>query len=164
MPSEAPWATQDPAHRRAAEVERDRRRRDSDRTGFAIPGQLALAHLRYIMAGEFAVAWTEFGALGAMIATLARLLAPSVAQNMEADCRSERAQITEWARVDLGLGNPQLIRDERVKVTRERLAQCVGDQLTEFAFRGEAADSLSGPSNRSRYQAQRRSQFSQPRS
>ena len=89
---EAPWTLQGPAHKRAIEAERNRQKRNAAKTGFLNTGQLALAYLRYIIAGEFAGAWTKFGGLGAMLTNLASILELSALQNMETACRFERTQ------------------------------------------------------------------------
>ena len=99
-----------------------------------------------------------------MPAALAHLPGHSAAQNVETACRFGRAQITEWAHPARVRGNLQPVRDDRIKANRERPAQCANDQLAEFAGRDKAKDCFSGPSNRSRYQAQKRSQFSHPSS
>ena len=49
-----PWALQDPAHKRAAEMEKNRQKRNAAKTSFLNTGHVAIAYLRYIAAGELA--------------------------------------------------------------------------------------------------------------
>ena len=49
-----PWASHGPARKRAFEAEKNRQKRNDVKTSFLNTGQLALAYLRYIIAGELA--------------------------------------------------------------------------------------------------------------
>ena len=69
--NEAPLALQGPTHKRATEAERSRQKRNDVKTSFLNTGQLALALLHYIIAGEIAGAWAKFGGLGALLTNLA---------------------------------------------------------------------------------------------
>ena len=132
---EAPWALQDPTHKRAAESERSRQKRNAVKTSFLNTGQLALTYLRYIMAGELSGAWTKFGGLGAMLTNLASIMELSVLQNMETACRFERTQSAAWSHLARERGSLQTIKEELVKVNRDRLHQVVNDQVSEFSER-----------------------------
>ena len=132
---EAPWTLQDPAHKRAIEAERNRQKRNAVKTSFLNTGQLCLAYLRYIVAGELAGAWTKFGGLGAMLTNLASILELSVLQNMETACRFEKSQSAAWSHLARERGSLQIIKEELVRINRDRLHQVVNDQLSEFAER-----------------------------
>ena len=132
---EAPWTLQDPAHKRAAEAERSRQKRNAVKTSFLNTGQLALAYLRYIIAGELSGAWTKFGGLGALLTNLASILELSVLQNMETACRFERTQSAAWPHLARERGSLRTIKEELVKVNRDRLHQVANDQLSEFSDR-----------------------------
>ena len=155
---EAPWALQDPAHKRAAESERSRQKRNAVKTSFLNTGQLALAYLRYIIAGELSGAWSKFGGLGALLTNLASILELSVLQNMETACRFERTQSSAWSHLARERGSLQTIKEELVKVNRDRLHQVVNDQLSEFSERqkrreGEKAKSSTKPRARNNKRA-----------
>ena len=138
---EAPWAKRDPVHGRAAEAERARQR-PSPKSSLLKTGQLALAYLRYIIAGEIAGARAKFGWLRAMLTNLARLLGLSVMRNMGAASRFEGAPSTAWAHLERGRRNLRLIWEELAKVDRDRLLRCVNDQITEFADRKKTKGSF----------------------
>ena len=91
---------------------RPRRRRISAKTGSLNAGQLALAYLRYIIAGEIGGARKEVGGLGAMPADLAHVLELSVVQDTETGCLFGFAQIAKRAHLARGRGGLQPIRDE----------------------------------------------------
>ena len=148
---DAPWTIQDPAHKRAIEAERNRQKRNSVKTSFLNTGQLALAYLRYITAGELAGAWSNFGGLGAMLTNLAAILELSVLQNMEAACRFEKTQSAAWSHLARERGSLQIIKEELVKINRDRLHQVVSDQISEFSERQKRRDGGNpGSSNRPR--------------
>ena len=130
-----PWALQDPAHKRAVEAEKSRQKRNAVKTSFFNTGQLALAYLRYIIAGELAGAWNKFGVLGALLKNLASIMELSVPQNMETACRFEEAQSAAWSRPARERGSLQIIKDELVMMNRDRLHQVANDQIPEFADR-----------------------------
>ena len=132
---EAPWSLQDPAHKRAGEAERSRQKRNAAKTSFLNTGQLALAYLRYIIAGELSGAWTKFGGLGAMLTNLASILELSVLRNMETACRFERTQSAAWSHLARERGSLLTIKEELVKVNRDRLHQVANDQVSEFTER-----------------------------
>ena len=50
---------------------KSRQRRNAAETAFLNTGQLSLAYLRYIIVGELAGAWAEFGGMGALLTNLA---------------------------------------------------------------------------------------------
>ena len=77
-PSGNPRASQDPTRKRAAEADRNRRRRNSVSTGVWAAAQVALHYLRYDMANEVAGAWKNSGGLGDWVANLAHVVEPSV--------------------------------------------------------------------------------------
>ena len=56
----------------------------------------------------------------------------SIAQNVETASRFERAQSATRAHLARARGNLQLAEDELIKINRDRLHQCVSDQLIEF--------------------------------
>ena len=121
-------------------------------------GQPALAYLRYIIAGELAGAWAEFGGLGAMLANLASVMELPVLQNMETACRFERAQNAAWTHLARERGSLQIIRDELVEVNRDRLEQVVNGQISEFNDRHKKRGGGNpGSSNRPRARNNRRS-------
>ena len=57
--AEAPRAPQYPIHTRAAEAERDRRRRNAAKTVFSGAEKLARHYLRYVAAGGIVGAWAQ---------------------------------------------------------------------------------------------------------
>ena len=59
-------AAQDPARQRAAGAGKARRRRNGAKTIFLNTRLLALTYLRYIVAGEIAGDWGNFGCAGAL--------------------------------------------------------------------------------------------------
>ena len=86
---ESPSAPHDPARKRAFEAGGNRQERNAAKPSFLNTGQLALAYLRYIIAGELAGAWNKFGGLGALSTNLASILELSVIRNMETARRFE---------------------------------------------------------------------------
>ena len=52
--------------------------------------------MRYSVAGEIVGAWGNLGGLGEMFTNLAHLLELSVARNMEAASRFDKAQSAAW--------------------------------------------------------------------
>ena len=154
---EAPGALGDPDHRSAGEPpEQSRQWKNSAKTSLLNTGQLALAYVRYVIAGEMVVAWPKYGGLGAMLTNVARLLKPSVVQDIETASRFERAQSSARAHLARGRGNLQLVRDELIKVPRGRPQQCDADQSTEFTDRGKPRGSYAGRPAYSRNTTQER--------
>ena len=62
----------------------------------------------------------------------AHCVALPVAQNMETVSLFEKVQSTAWAHLVRERGNLGIIRDEFVKLHRDRLYQCVADQRSEY--------------------------------
>ena len=58
-----------------------------------------------------------------------------MAQNAETSFRFERAQSAKWSQLARNRGDPEAIKTDLRTLNRERLAQCAGDQLAEFADR-----------------------------
>ena len=104
-------------------------------TSFLNIGQLALAYLRYSIAGEIAGNWAKFGGLGALLANLASAIEISVIQNVETARRFKRPQGVARPHLARERGSLQAIKDELVKINRDRLHQRVNDQISEFAGR-----------------------------
>ena len=129
------------------------------KTSFLNTGQLALAYLRYVVAGELAGAWAKFGGLGALVANLASMLELSVIRNMETAIRFERAQSAAWPHLAQERGSLQTAKEELVKINRGRLHQCVNDQISEFAGRQKGKREGGNPpsSNRARARNRKRS-------
>ena len=107
-------------------------------TSFLNTGQLASPHLRYMVAGDIAGAWGDFGSFGALPANLSRLLELSAIPNMGAAPRFEHAQRPAWSHLARERGSLQLAKDELIKINRDRLHQCVGDQMSEIHDRKRA--------------------------
>ena len=105
------------------------------KTSFLNTGQLALAYLRYIVAGGIAGVWTKFGRLGALLTNLASTMELSIVQNMETASCFERVQSVAWPHLARERGILQTIKGELVKINRDRLHQCVNDQISEFPDR-----------------------------
>ena len=103
-------------------------------------GQLALRHLRYIVAAELAGAWQAYGGLGAMLTHLAHISKLPVVRNAETSYRFEGAQSQRRSGLARGRGNLDAIRAELLKMDRERASQCVSDQSAEFRERKRALD------------------------
>ena len=118
---EAPWAIQGPAHKRANEAEKSRQRRNDVKTSSLNTEQLALAHLRYIVAGEIDLAPKKFGGLGAFLTNLVTLLELAVIQKMEAASRFERAQSAARSHLARERGSLQVVKEEVVRLNRDRL-------------------------------------------
>ena len=91
-----PRAPHFPERKGAAGAGRARQRRNDVETSFLMSGQLAPSYLRYIVAGEIAGDWEQFGGSRALLTNLAHLLELSVAQDV-----SPRFEIR--ARADLGV-------------------------------------------------------------
>ena len=72
-------------------MRKSRETRNAVKTSFLDIGRLALAHLRYIIAGELAGARAKSGGLGALLTNLASAIELSVIQNMETASRFERS-------------------------------------------------------------------------
>ena len=79
-----------------------------------------------------------------MLTHLAHIPKLSAAQNMETACRFERAQSSKWPRLARDRGSRNLIREELIKLNRERLNQRVSDQLAECAERKKALGQYRG--------------------
>ena len=156
---ESPWSLQDPARKRAFEAEKNRQKRNAVKTSFLNTGQLAVACLRCIIAGEIVGAWAKFGGLGALLTNLASLVELSVIQNMETASRFERAQSAARPHLARERGSLQTIKEELVKMNRGRLHQCVNGQISEFAGRQKGRrDGGSFPNpNRARARKRKRS-------
>ena len=90
-------------------------------TSFLNTGQLALAYLRYIIAGELAGAWGKFDGLGAPLSNLASMHDLSVIRNMETACRFERTRGAARPNLAPERGRLQTIKEELVKINRDRL-------------------------------------------
>ena len=118
---EAPWAIQGPAHKRANEAEKSRQRRNDVKTSSLNTEQLALAHLRYIVAGEIDLAPKKFGGLGASLTNFVTLLELAVIQDVEAASRLGRAQSAARSRLVRGRGSLQVVKEEVVRLNRARL-------------------------------------------
>ena len=86
-------------------------------------GQLTLSYLRYVVPGEIAGAWELFGGFGALLTNLAHLMELSIARNLEAASRLERAQSSARAHAAREGGNLQRVKDELIKINRDRLRQ-----------------------------------------
>ena len=132
---DSPWALQDPARKKAFEAEKSRQRRNALKTSFLNTGQLALAYLRYIVAGELAGYWAEFGGLGAILTHLASTIELSITKNVKTASRFERARSAAWSHLARARGSLQTIKDELVKINRDRLHQCANDQILGFTDR-----------------------------
>ena len=78
-PSGNSGASQDPTCKRAADADRNRRRRNSVNTGVWAATRVVFHYLRYDIASEVAGAWKNSGGLGGRVANLAHVLEPSVA-------------------------------------------------------------------------------------
>ena len=70
-----------------------------------------------------------------MLTNLASILELSVLQNMETACRFEKTQSAAWPHLARERGGLQIIKDELVKINRDRLRQMANDQIPEFADR-----------------------------
>ena len=82
----------------------------------------------------------------------------SVLQNMETACRLERAQSAAWTHLARERGSLQIIKDELVKINRDRLHQVANDQISEFADRQKRREGGNpGSSNRPRARNNKRS-------
>ena len=80
--SEAPWAPQGAAHKRANEQERARHA-DALQPPVLNAAQPALHYPRYIIAVEVAGAWQRLGGMGAALTRLAHTMELSITQNVE---------------------------------------------------------------------------------
>ena len=105
------------------------------KASFLNTGQLDLAYLRYIITGELAGAWNKFGGLGALLANLASTIELAVIRDVETACLFERTQGAAWPRLARERGRLQTAEEELVKINRDRLHQCVNDQILEFTGR-----------------------------
>ena len=101
-------------------------------------GRLALAYLRYSIAGGVAGAWAKFGGLGVLLTNLAPMLEPPVTQNVATASRFERAQSALRPHLAREWGSLQAVKGEFVKINLGRLRPCVNDQISEFAGRQRA--------------------------
>ena len=72
-------------------------------------------------------------------------------QNMETASRFERAQSAAWSHLARECGGLQVAKEEIVKLNRDRLRQCVNDQMSEFSGRLKAKRGAAGPSSSDRY-------------
>ena len=70
-----------------------------------------------------------------MLTNLASILELFVPQNMETACRFEKTQSAAWPHLARERGSLQIIKEELVKINRDRLRQVVNDQISEFAER-----------------------------
>ena len=89
---------------KAAELEKEHQRRKSAKMSFLDPRLLALRYLRYIVAGEVAGAWKNFGGRGAALTNLAHFLGPPLIPNVETASKFEKAQSTARAHLAWGEG------------------------------------------------------------
>ena len=94
--------------------------------------------------------------------TLASMTELSVIQNMETACRFGRAQSAAWPHVAGERGSLQIIKDEVVKINRDRRHQCVGDQISEFAGRHKNRRGGGYPSRSNRPRARNRKRSRSP--
>ena len=93
-----------------------------------------------------------------MLTNLASVMELSMLQNMETACRFERAQSAAWTHLARERGSLQIIKDELVKVNRDRLQQVVNDQISECNDRHKKRDGGNpGSSNRPRARNNERS-------
>ena len=139
-----------------AGAEKPGQRRNSVKTWFLNAGQLALAHLRFISAGEVPGDRVKFGGRGALLTNLAHLPELSDIPKGETAPRFERAWSAAVAHLARDRRNLLLVKDELFKVNRGRLLRCAVAQTTDFAVRKKAEDSFSSQPPRSCYRAQKR--------
>ena len=165
---DAPGSPQDAGSKRAQDGEKLRQRRNYVKTSCQIAGQLALSYLRYIVAGEVAGTWVNFGGFGAILTNLAHVAYPSVFRSVETASRADQSQGSAWSQLARGRGNLQLVKGDLVRLNRGRLLQRVSAQLAEYVGRKKGGASYghyqgyAAPSSSSRNKPHKRSASKRP--
>ena len=135
--SEAPWASQEPTYRRAAETEENRQQRSSVKTARLSTGQRAAHYLRYIAAAEIARSRHDLGGMRETLTNSTHCMALTVAQNMETASRFEKVRSTAWKHLVRDRGNLGIVEEDPVKLNRDRLNQRAADERSEYRGRAQ---------------------------
>ena len=129
---EAPWAPQVPVRRKALDAERSGWERNGVGSPILHIGRPALRFLRFVIADQVANAGSKFGGVGTKLPSIAHSLEPIISESKDTDPRNEKVQNAAWPQLPREKGDVGSIRDERTKLHRERLTQCVRDGQSEF--------------------------------
>ena len=134
---DAPWTPKGADVKRAVQLAEAKQKRYGVKENYPSLAQLALAHLRAIVAGEVAGAWEKFGGLGAQLNNMAEVMETALKTNQETAARLITEQNQEWQQLARDRHDINQIAEQLKQPNQLILSRVIEDQKKDFLNRAE---------------------------